>query len=195
MADDANNASVAACTVQSKPKVVPLRVDSAKSKPSTENARIEEMRQILRDAQPTFDDKLSDVQVIENERAFKERFGFVWPPLQRQALIQLKTDKGLTDPELKLLRWSGNLKRTPFGVTMTSAVWGALWGVVAMGYFSLLFLALFILAWPSLHGPTPAALRAVLTLTVLGLLCYAMYWFHILPWLIQRRTQRIKKYD
>lgn len=149
------------------------------------------MRQILREAPLAFDDELSDACVIENERAFKKRFGFVWPPQQRQALIQLKTEKGLTDPELKLLRWSGNLKRTPFGVTMTSAVWGALWGVVAMGYLSLLFLALLILALPNIHGTTPAALRTVLTLATLGLLCYALYWFHILPWLIQRRTKRV----
>jgi hypothetical protein len=195
MADDVENVSASTQKAQSKSKVVPLRRELPQPKSSNENTRIEEMRQILREAQPTSDDELSDSRVIENERAFKERFGFVWPPLQRQALIQLKTEKGLTDPELKLLRWSGNLKRTPFGVTMTSAVWGALWGVVAMGYFSLLFLALFILAWPSFHGPSPAAIRAVLALTVVGLLCYTMYWFHILPWLIQRRTKRVKTSD
>jgi hypothetical protein len=176
--------------VDDKPKVVPLRPDSTIPQPAHRDLRVEEMRQIFREAERTSADELSDERVIEDERAFKRRFGFVWPLSQRQALMQMKKEKQLTDPEIKLLRWSGNLKRTPFGVTMASAVWGALWGCVLLSYFVLLFFVLLIAGWPNLHGGSLSALRAGLAFATIGLLCYAIYWFHIEPWRIQRRVGR-----
>lgn len=54
----------------------------------------------MREAEPALpDDALSDANVIEDERLFKKRFGFVWPPARRVALIRLKHERGLTDPE------------------------------------------------------------------------------------------------
>lgn len=161
--------------------------------------RLEEMRQILKEAEaepevkpPPEDDELSDERVIASEKKFRKRFGpgFTWNTFHRKALIKLKHEKDLTDPEIRLFHWSGNLRRTPFGVTLSASIWVALWGGVALTPFVLLFLALLIAAWPNLHGATLFALRAVIALSVLGAFCYGIYWFHIEPWRVQRRVER-----
>lgn len=179
-------------------KVVLLR--SAPPKPRLP-PRLEEMRQILKEAETEpevtsalVDDDLSDERVIANEGKFRKRFGpgFTWNSFHRKALIELKHEKDLTDPEIRLFHWSGNLRRTPFGVTLAASGWIALWGGVLLTPFLMLFLALLIAAWPNLHGATLVALQAVIGLSLLGVLCYAIYWFHIEPWRIQRRAERQK---
>lgn len=183
------------------PKVVPLRPEPAKSRLPT---RLEEMRQILREAEsePELkrtpdDDELSDEQVIAKEWKFRKRFGpgFTWNRRHRKALIELKHELDLTDPEIRLFYWSGNLRRTPFGVTLSANIWVALWGGVLLALFAVLFLALLIASWPNLHGATPVTLRAVTGLTFLGALCFIIYWFHIEPWRIQRRVERQQGMD
>ena len=178
-------------------KVVPLRPDvPAAKQPSTPPDRVEEMRQILREAEPAPpDDDLSDARVIEDERRFKKRFGFVWPPAQRAALIRLKHERGLTDPEIRLLRWSGVLKRTPTGVTLASAVWAALWGGVILGYLALLTLAVLIATVPSILGGAPITARSVGVLGLLGVFGYLIWWLHIEPWRIERRTRPTERPD
>ncbi|TAM22865.1 MAG: hypothetical protein EPN60_16275 [Nevskiaceae bacterium] len=152
------------------------------------------MRQILREAEPALpDDELSDARVIEDERRFKKRFGFVWPPAQRAALIRLKHERGLTDPEIRLLRWSGVLRRTPTGVTLTSAVWLALWGSVILGYLALVTLAVLVATVPSIVGGAPISVRYVGAWVLMGVFGYLIWWFHIEPWRIERRTRPLKR--
>lgn len=136
-----------------------------------------------------------EAEVIENgklhlgERKFKKRFGFVWPPAQRVALIRLKHERGLTDPEIRQLRWSGVLRRTPTGVTLASAVWAALWGGVILGYLALLTLAVLIATVPSIVGGAPITARYVGVLGLMGVFGYLIWWLHIEPWRIERRTR------
>lgn len=175
---------------ESERKVVPLRPAAPEQRaPDKEREdRVEEMRRILSESDTQDDDELSDERVVENERAFKRRFGFVWPPAQREALIKLKQKKKLTDPEIKLLRWSGVLKRTPLGVTLTSAVWLALWGGVILAYMGLLFVAVFLAAWPALQSGTTISPRVGVAVALLVAFVYLIWWFHIEPWRIKRRA-------
>lgn len=178
--------------VESESKVVPLRPKPSKP-PAPERGvenRLDEMRRILLESERHDDDELSDERVMENERAFKRRFGFLWPPSQRRALIELKRKLELTDSEVKLLRWSGVLKRTPLGVTLTSGTWLALWGGVILIYLGLLFAAVFVAAWPALESGATISPRVGVATALLTAFFYLVWWFHIEPWRIKRRVDR-----
>lgn len=143
------------------------------------------------------DDELSDEEVIAKEWKFRKRFGpgFTWNSLHRKALIELKHEKDLTDPEIRLFHWSGNLRRTPFGVTLSVSVWVALWGGVALAPFALLFLALLVAGRQNPGGDTLGGLRAGVAFSLLGAFCYGIYWSQIKPWRIKRRVDEQQRWQ
>jgi hypothetical protein len=138
------------------------------------------------------DRDLSDANVVKNERAFRRRFGpgFVWTRLHRTALIHLKNDKDLTDFELRLLHWSGSLKRTLTGVELAAHWWVALFGAFVCCYVGLAFLAIFAMKWPAADGSLRGVFKTALGFGYLSALGLAVYAFYVHPWRIQRRVER-----
>ena len=175
-------------------KVVPIRPRARKP---LGDSRLEEIRRLLGESVPDpdpLDDGQSDARVIEDEEAFRRRFGlgFDWPRRHREALILLKREKDLTDSEIRLFRHTGNLKRTPFGVELAANRWVALWGGLQLVLFGTLFGALCIAAMPNLMVNPVKALRAVIGLGGLLALCYAIFWLYIKPWIVQRRVETVR---
>lgn len=104
--------------------------------------RIEaEMRTILNAAEagPSYpiDVKARYEGAIDDEQLFIRRFGFDWPRSDRIAVIEMKQRLDLTDREIRLLQWTGNLKRKHGVVTLASARWAAIFGrcVGGLGVF------------------------------------------------------------
>jgi hypothetical protein len=169
-------------------KIVLLRPATS---PPPLDPRLEELRNILSQAQP-IDSEFSDDEVIQDEDKFRRRFGpgFRWNRRHREALMRLKRHYDLTDPEIKLFQHTGNLRRTPFGVQLAASPWIALWGGVQLAVFGLLFLALLFATLPNLVGAPSKAAKPLLGLGGLLLFCYNLYWFYIKPWRLQRQLDR-----
>ena len=136
-------------------------------------------------------DRLAPGRLIEDERAFRRRFGygFNWPRRHREALIQLKHEMDLTDAEIKLFRHTGNLRRTAFGVQLNASGWMAAFGWVQITLFSVLFGIPIMLACVSFTGSPNQALRIGLVSTGLVGLCFGIYLVYVQPWVIQRRAK------
>ncbi|MGH7461861.1 MAG: hypothetical protein ACREMA_12675 [Longimicrobiales bacterium] len=149
------------------------------------------MRRTLWQSDPV-DGECSDEEVIRDEDKFRRRFGpgFRWNRRDRIGLIELKQRYDLTDPEIRLFQHTGNLRRTPFGVSLTASPWVALWGALQLGVFALLFLALLLAALPNFSASLDKAIKPALVLLFLMLLCVGLYWMFIKPWVIQRQRAR-----
>lgn len=186
---DSNNAATGTAE---ESKVVPIRPNQPRPRL---DPRLEEMRHLLRDIEP-LGDELSGERVIEDEKLFRKRFGigFDWPRRHRQALIELKHDKDLTDAEIKLFRHTGNLRRTPFGVHLGASRWVALWGGLQLALFGTLLVGVVIPLAPLVAGSPIKALKLGGVAITLVSLCWVIYLFYIAPWRIQRRTEQ-RLYD
>ena len=94
--------------------------------------RLEEIRQILREAEPLAPPsvlQLLDAEAIEDRRAFKRRFGHDWPlRFHREALVRLRRERDWTDGEVRLFLFGGTLRRGPFGVRPAASLWIAIYG-------------------------------------------------------------------
>jgi hypothetical protein len=104
--------------------------------------RLEEIRQILNEAEPMPEpstlERLDDEAIVDRT-AFKRRFGRDWPSRRhREALIRLRQERDWTDGEIKLFLITGTLQRGPFGVRPSADSWMAAWGSVLI--VGLLFL-------------------------------------------------------
>lgn len=175
---------------KTRSKVVPLCPTKTESPPARLDPRLDEMRRILAQAEP-LDGAYSDDEVIADEGKFRKRFGpgFHWNRRDRIGLITLKKRYDLTDPEIKLFHYTGNLHRSVFGVRLTASPWIALWGCVQITVFGLLFLALLLAAWPNLVSRPAKAMKPVLALLALFAFCCALYWLYVKPWLLRRRKE------
>ena len=154
--------------------------------------RLEEMRQILREAEPFATASALqqlDVEAVEDRRVFKRRFGHDWPlRFHREALVRLRQERDWTDNEVKLFLFSGALRRSPFGVRPDASVWFAIFGGILVALM-LLFAStglLFILRTSSLSVELVVRGGAVL----FGLVgtAWIAYQLYIRPWRIQRRV-------
>lgn len=191
---DKQNSDSQAAEGRQSLKVVPI---CPTEKRSLGHPHLDEIRQLLNEAEPAPDpapdpeDDLSDDNVIRSRAAFRRRFGigFDWIPHHRRALITLQQAKGLTDREVKMFRHTGNLKRTPLGVELTANRWIALWGGLQMVTFGTLFGALVIAAVPNVIVDPVRALRALIVLGGIAVLCYAIFWLNIKPWIVKKRTE------
>jgi hypothetical protein len=153
--------------------------------------RLEEIRQILREAEPFAPPSALqglDAEAIEDRRVFKRRFGHDWPlRFHREALVRLRQERDWTDGEVKLFLYSGALRRGPFGVAPDASVWFAVFGGV-LAAMMLLFASigiLFIIRSASLSFEIVARGGAVtFALVAVAWMAYQLY---IRPWRIQRR--------
>ncbi len=158
--------------------------------------RIEaEMREILGEADSesrTRAPRGPDRHAIDDERVFIHRFGFDWPRCDRIAVIALKHQFDLTGREIRLLRWTGNLKRKNGVVTLASTRWAALFGRGLALVVWLEFIAIMLLQIATMHHAI-SALQALklygATATVLVVL-WLIHLGYIKPWIIQQRVMR-----
>lgn len=188
---------------QADSRVVPLKRPHDKAEHSV--LRLEsirrEVQRVLDDVEPPSeetprqavldDHDLSDANVITNERAFRHRFGpgFIWTRAHRGALIQLKTDNDLTDFEIRLLHWSGSLRRTLSGVELAAHLLVALFGAFLCGLVALVSVAVLWVNWSSTDGSLLGFFRVVLRFGFVSMLGMTVYAFYVHPWRIQRRVE------
>lgn len=177
-------------------KVVPLRPDKSERASERLDPRLEEMRRILAQSDPV-DGSYSDEEVIDDEGKFRKRFGpgFRWNRRDRLGLIALKQRYDLTDPEIQLFHYTGNLQRSMFGVRLRASPWVALWGGVQIAVFGAMFLALLLVAWPNFVSAPAKAVKPALGLVGLLTFCWALYWLYVKPWLLRRRKERERGQD
>ena len=69
-----------------------------------------------------------DRATVEREDVFLHRFGFAWPHPHRKAPIALKHERGLTDPEIRRLYGTGNVRRQGSGVRFVASLFMAITG-------------------------------------------------------------------
>ena len=170
------------------PKVVPLRPANDRKKLPP---KLEEIRKLLGESTPA-GAVPTDEEAIRDPAAFRRRFGpgFDWSRRHRESLILLMHDKGLTDNEVKLFRHTGNLHRTAFSVRLSVNPWVTLWGGSNFAFFTFVLGLLLIVLWPQISTLSVQALKGWGLLAGLGLLCAGLYVAFILPWLIERRTEK-----
>lgn len=159
------------------------------------DARLEEIRDILMNSLPkeaAEEDPLADAQVIADSYNFQQRFGisFNWPRKDRKALINLMYENGLSDAEVKILRITGNLARTPFGVKLVANAWLAWFGTVQLTFWIGIIGILAVNYLISWQAPSFQPLKGAAFVCMLSALIYLTYWLHVKPWLLQRRTRR-----
>jgi len=155
--------------------------------------RLEEIRQILNEAEPLPEPSMLerlDAEAIVDRTAFKRRFGRDWPSRRhREALIQLRQERDWTDGEIKLFLITGTLQRGPFGVRPSADSWVAVWGNVLIA--GMLFLVTGIAA-AVLAGMVPwslgTAMHAIGDILLFSGFAWIAYQMHVRPWRIQRRT-------
>lgn len=177
----------------SQNKIVPLKRDLARP---TLSPGLEEVRRLLQEVEPAPDNgPMSDASVIEDGYVFRQRFGygFNWSRRHREALIQLKHEKELTDAEIKLFRRTGNLLRTPLGIKLTADNWVAVWGILQLAIWIGALIALLVASLLDWETPSFRPYKAAALSGALLAFCYAIYWLHIKPWFIQRRVEQASK--
>lgn len=155
--------------------------------------RLEEIRQLLRDAEPVAEPSALqrlDTAAIEDRRTFKHRFGRDWPLRHhRAALIQLRRERDWTDSEIKLFLITGTLRRGPFGVQPSADSWTAAFGSILIASMMLLVVAIVgtvlaqLVPWSSV-----TAIRAAGDVVLFLSFAWIVYQWHVRPWRIQRRT-------
>jgi hypothetical protein len=155
--------------------------------------RLEEIRQILNEAEPLSEpstlERLDDEAIVDRT-AFKRRFGRDWPSRRhREALIQLRQERDWTDGEIKLFLITGTLQRGPFGVRPSADSWMAAWGsVLIVGMLVLVMgigAAVLARLVPWSFG---IAVHAAGDVLLFSGFAWVVYQMHVRPWRIQRRT-------
>lgn len=159
--------------------------------------RIEaEMRAILGDAESDsphpHGPQRSDRDAIDDEYVFIRRFGFDWPERDRIGLIAFKHRLDLTDREIRLLRWTGNLRRKNGVVTLASTRQAAIFGRCLAVIALLEFTVIMLLQMMTVHH----ALSALQTLKLYGatafvlVLIWLVHLGYVKPWIIEQRVMR-----
>ena len=155
--------------------------------------RLEEIRQILSEAEPSPEPsalKRLDAEAIVDRTAFKRRFGRDWPSRHhREALIHLRQERDWTDGEIKLFLITGTLQRGPFGVRPSADSWMAAWGSVLI--VGMLFLVTGIAAavlTQMIPWSFRTAVHAAGDVLLFSGFAWVVYQIHIRPWRILRRT-------
>jgi hypothetical protein len=129
-----------------------------------------------------------DREAIDNERLFIYRFGFDAAPTAREQVIALKRQYGLTDREIRGLRFGGNLMVRREDVKFSADPWMMWSGWIQLGIFSLLLIdCVFQISFSSV----PAWRQT------LGLITLMAVWFviaiglnklYIAPWRLLRKV-------
>ena len=155
-----------------------------------------EMRDVLGDAEDEDADddatKALDRAAIDDERVFIRRFWFDWPRRDRVAVLALKRRCDLTDREIRLLRWTGNLRRRNGIVTLVSARWAAIFGR-CLAILMFLEFSLAVLSQPTAihHALSPAQFGKLYGVTAFVLvMVWLVHLGYIKPWIIEQRVMR-----
>ncbi len=131
-----------------------------------------------------------DREALEDERAFRRRFGFTVNREQRRKTLELKRDMDLTDPEIRRLRWSGSLdlKSEPAKVRASNFVRGFGYAMIVLVCLQML---LGILAVVRADSLTVTSLVAI-TLIEAVLVCMlsAAYYVYVEPSQIHARLRK-----
>jgi hypothetical protein len=160
-----------------------------------ELGRIEtEMREILGEAEPDSQrgPQRSDRDAIDDEYVFIRRFGFDWAKRDRVGLIAFKHRLDLTDREIRLLRWTGNLRRKNSVVTLAPTRWAAIFGRCLAVIAFLEFTVIMLLQVVTVHH----ALSALQTLKLYGatafvlILVWLVHLGYVKPWVIEQRVMK-----
>ena len=156
--------------------------------------RLEEIRQILREAEPLSPPSTQqqlDTEAIDNRHIFKQRFGRDWPlRFHREALVRLRRERDWTDGEVKLFLLSGMLRRGPFGVRPEASGWIAAFGgaIVAMMLTLVVVLCGIFADHITSLSIEQAGRGSAVMLLYLGL-AWLAYQILVRPWRIQRRSE------
>lgn len=166
-------------------RVIPLKTHNSPSHIYFE----EEIRRLVSDPDSFESFPPSDKIFIECEEKFLERFGpgFSWNKKHRLALIKLKHKFDLTDPEIRLLHYTGNLKRTSEEVFMDASGFVAAIGAIQLALIAGIYGICLMLLFFNLSGPVMMLKWCGLLLAVVSF-CYLVNWTYIKPWRVQRRV-------
>lgn len=131
-----------------------------------------------------------DQETIEDERIFIQRFGFDWPRRDRVALLELKHRCDLTDREIRLLNWTGSLRRRDGIVILISSRGAAIFGKCLIVLMCVEFLLVVGGGLLGLHHALSfmQAGRVYIALVVVIALVWGVNLGYVRPWTIQRRT-------
>lgn len=130
-----------------------------------------------------------DRQAIIDERTFIARFGFDRPRRFRESLIRLKHAAGLTDREIRLMRFTSSIRVGAHGVQLAASRSFAVFGRAAIGLLALHMLYAWLLA---AHSSDPAPILVLKLLGVAIMLVIMGSCVHqicVQPWLIQKRVK------
>jgi hypothetical protein len=159
--------------------------------PRSAEQRLEEIRQILRDAEPMHAPSTRerlDAEAIEDRHVFKRRFGCDWSlRTHRESLVSLLRERDWTDREVRLFLLSGLLQHGPFGVRAAPSALIATVGVVLMAsmlVFAVVTAALLIERAQSMDADHIASGGGVVLL-FLGITWLA-YRLYVRPWRLLR---------
>lgn len=129
----------------------------------------------------------SDEAVLEQERAFKKRFGFDLNQRQRNQLIDLKHRADLTDREIRLLKRTGSLVFRSTGAEISTANIVEAWGYAQIVATTLLMLAVLLMLGIS-ETPTLAQFSLIAAVEVaLIALVWGLELQYVRPNCIRRR--------
>lgn len=149
----------------------------------------EEIRCLMKDPDSFEPFSALDMDAINSEEDFRRRFGlgFSWNEKHRRALIELKRRFDLTDPEIRLMHHTGNLKRTSEGVFMSASYLVAIIGGIQLGVIAAVYGFLLAFVFFNLSNPLMMLNWCVLLFFVI-FFCYALNWTYIKPWRVQCRV-------
>jgi hypothetical protein len=131
-----------------------------------------------------------DRAAVEEEDVFRRRFGFAWPYPYRQALIDLKHKRGLSDREIWWLYHSGSLRRQENGVQFKASWIMAIVGCIAIAALMSqhALVALRIASIPALTWTQ--SFVAVLLMSGVLAVQSGVYRAFVEPWRIYRRRSK-----
>lgn len=129
-----------------------------------------------------------DQEVIDNERLFIYRFGFDAPPAAREQVIALKRQYGLTDREIRGLRFGGNLMVRRQEVKFSADPWIMWSGWIQLGIFSLLLIdCVFQVAFSSVPV-WKQAFGSIILMATWFIIAFGLNKLYIAPWRLLRRV-------
>lgn len=136
---------------------------------------------------------LKDTEALEDEDAFRRRFGFSGNRSRRRLIIDFKHRKDLTDGEIRLLHWTGSLIYPNGEVLIASHI-----SMVILGFAIILQITLMMMLalLASIAKNAPSWEQGINFLAVELLLVVAAFMalnFFIQPWVIKRRTDTVSE--
>lgn len=134
---------------------------------------------------------ISDADALENEDAFRRRFGlgFQWNPTDRRALFALKDHMQMTDSDVRLFRHTGTLRRSRDGFSLAARKRDALMGGAQIAILVLIYGGILLAIAPQAWHSLQLGLKAIGLAAGIWLLCYSTYWTTIKPWVRQRQLE------